>query len=107
MKMSELKVRLIALIAATCCSIGIGARSASAQTVTLSPSSRSLSFGVPTGSTTSAPQAVTISVGGSGSVTVSNIAIRSSTRRLPDLITSCKQTPALNRSPLPVHVQLA
>jgi hypothetical protein len=75
MKMSELKVRLIALIAATCCSIGIGARSASAQTVTLSPSNRSLSFGVPTGSTTSAPQAVTISVGGSGSVTVSNITI--------------------------------
>jgi hypothetical protein len=75
MKMSELKVRLIALIAATCCSIGIGARSASAQTVAVSPSSRSLSFGVPTGSTTSAPQAVTISVSGSGSVTVSNIGI--------------------------------
>jgi len=75
MKMSELKVRLIALIAATCCSIGIGARSASAQTVTVSPSSRSLSFGVPTLSTTSAPQAVTISVSGSGSVTVSNIGI--------------------------------
>jgi hypothetical protein len=78
MKMPELKVRLIALIAATCCSIGIGARSASAQTVTVSPSSGSLSFGVPTGSTTSAPQAVTVSVSGSGSVTVSNIGIAGS-----------------------------
>ena len=79
MRMCELKVRLIiALIAATCGSIGIGARSASAQTVTVSPSSRSLSFGVPTESTTSAPQAVTISVGGGGSVTVSNITITGS-----------------------------
>jgi hypothetical protein len=75
MKAWTMKVRLIALIAATCCSIGIGARSVSAQTVTVSPTSESLSFGVPTGSTTSAPQAVTVSVSGSGSVTVSNINI--------------------------------
>ena len=73
-----MRVRKMFVRALTVAAIGLGAFAGAAHaqvTVTVSPASNSLSFGVPTGSTMSAPQTVAISVGGSGSVTVSNIMI--------------------------------
>jgi hypothetical protein len=73
-----MRVRKMFVRALTVAAIGLGAFAGAAHaqvTVTVSPASNSLSFGVPTGSTMSAPQTVAISVGGSGSVTVSNITI--------------------------------
>ena len=72
MKAWKMNVRSIALIGMVCCCLAATVRGQeSAATVTVSPGN--LSFGVPTGGTVSAPQTVTISVGGSGSVTVSGI----------------------------------
>ena len=67
MKSFEMKVRVIALVTMLCCLAGLGSPSVQAQSVTVSPSN--LSFGVPTGSTMSAPQIVNLSFTGSGSVT--------------------------------------
>jgi hypothetical protein len=71
MKACEWSVRGIALLV-LCCFASAGAQS-QAPTVTVSPGN--LSFGVPIGTSVSAPEAVKISVAGSGSATVSSIAI--------------------------------
>jgi hypothetical protein len=73
MKAWKMNVRLVALVATVCCCMTANtkAQENSGTTVTVSPGN--LSFGVPTGATISAPQTVNISIGGSGSVTVSNI----------------------------------
>jgi hypothetical protein len=71
MKAWQRNLRPVTLMLVVCCGMAVGAWGDA--TVTVSPGN--LSFGVPTGSTTSAPEAVTISVGGSGSVTVTGITI--------------------------------
>ena len=73
MKVWKMNVRLVALVATVCCCMAANtkAQENGGTTVTVSPGN--LSFGVPTGATISAPQTVNISIGGSGSVTVSNI----------------------------------
>src|SRR5271157_1503083 len=72
LKASKINLRVVALLTVVlCCAVA-----ANAQSVTVSPGN--LSFGVPTGSTVSAPETVIISVAGSGTVTVSSIQISSS-----------------------------
>jgi len=84
-------VRSITLVAAVCCLASLAAEKAQGQTVTVSPSSKRLSFGVPgtVKGVQSAPQAITISVGGSGTATISGINITGSSDfpipRFPDL----------------------
>jgi uncharacterized repeat protein (TIGR01451 family) len=69
MKSLAITVRSIALLAVGCCLLGIGTQSADAQTVTVSPAR--LTFGVPTGSTVSAPETVTFTfTGGQGPASV-------------------------------------
>jgi len=74
MRVCKVFVRALLLLTVACGMLD-GQAHAQSPTVAVSPASNSLSFGVPTGSTMSAPQTVTISVGGSGSVTVTGIMI--------------------------------
>ena len=71
MKVSGRKVRLIVLLMMICAVVCVGSQPVQAQSV----SPGSLSFGVPTGSTTSAQESVTFSVTGEGSVTVGTVNI--------------------------------
>jgi uncharacterized repeat protein (TIGR01451 family) len=71
MKSFAVNLRLLAVVAAVCCVMGVGAAEAQAQAVSVSPSS--LTFGVPTGSTVSAPETVTFAVTGAGSVTLGTV----------------------------------
>jgi hypothetical protein len=73
-------VRSITLVAAICCLASLAVEEAEGQTVTVSPSSKRLSFGVPgtVEGVQSAPQAITVSVGGSGTATISGINIAGS-----------------------------
>src|SRR5208282_2560443 len=71
LKASKINLRVVALLTVVlCCAVA-----ANAQSVTVSPGN--LSFGVPTGSTVSAPETVIISGGGSGAVKVGSIQISS------------------------------
>jgi hypothetical protein len=72
MKACKIRVRLITLVAAVCC-MAAGARADESTTITVSPST--LSFGVPTGSTTSAQDTAVFSVTGSGSVILGTVNI--------------------------------
>jgi uncharacterized repeat protein (TIGR01451 family) len=71
MKSFAVNLRLLALVAGLCCVMGVGTAEAQAPTASLSPSS--LTFGVPTGSTVSAPETVTFAVTGAGSVTLGTV----------------------------------
>ena len=87
MKACEMTVRLTATFVLICC-LAFATQSARAAGPTITSAPPNLSFGVPTGSTVSAPQAVTISVGGSGSATITNISITLPTIRSGEITTT-------------------
>jgi uncharacterized repeat protein (TIGR01451 family) len=68
---SKVVVRSITLMAAVCCLAGIGADRASAQAVVVTATPSSLSFGVPSNGSTSAPQTTTLTLtGGDGPTSI-------------------------------------